>query len=530
MLFVDTLLQGLSAEQQLYLAYQLTTVKQQEIDELALENTTLKTENHRLNDEIIRLKEQLKLAQHRRFGKKSELGEPVVEPNEIPVIQVTAHTRKKKTKGRLIDVSALPRRRVVHELPDDEKNCACCQMPLTQIGSDSSEHLEVLPQKLYVEEHVRYKYACNFCETIKMAPKEKLPIPKALAGSSLLTEIIINKYQYHLPLYRQSKILASYQAIIPDNTLGNWVMQTGNGLMPVYDAFWREVLSTNYLQVDETPIKILKPEKKGYLWAYFAPYIGQGLIIFELSLSREASVAEKRLATYKGLLQTDGYPGYAGLRQRENIEGLGCLSHARRKFDEVLKSSKNGKGIAAQAIAKIKPLYTLESKMRDAGLNFKTRKKLRQKIAKPILKEFHRWLREIKPQVMPKSHLGSAIQYTLNQWPFIIKYLRHGMAEIDTNWIENKIRDIAIGKKNWMFMGNKDCGAVHSLFYSLMLSSIINELNPRVYMHYLVTKIHDIRQGKIDPKSLLPHLIDRELLKKFAQEQMNKAKELLNST
>ena len=319
-------------------------------------------------------------------------------------------------------------------------------------------------------------------------------------------------------------------AIIPDNTLGNWVMQVGDALMKVYEALWAEVLSANYLQVDETPIKILNPEKKGYLWAYFAPYVGQGTVIFELSLSRKALVAEERLAPYKGLLQTDGYPGYDGLRQRENIEGLGCLSHARRKFDEVLKVSKNPEGIAAQAIKRLKPLYALEARMRDAGYDFKTRKKLRQKIAWPILKEFHHWLRQVKPQVPPKSQLGIAIQYTLNQWPFIIKYLRHGMAEIDTNWIENKIRDIAVGRKNWLFMGNKDSGTVHALFYSLILSSIMNNLNPRVYLHYLIMKIHEIRQGKIEPRTLLPHLIDQQLLKNFAQEQLDKAKELLNST
>ena len=313
MLFVDASQQNLSVEQQLYLAYQLAMVTQQEIDRLSADNTTLKTENGALKtevdilqDEITRLKEQLKLAQQRHFGKKSEVGEPIIDTNEVPLVHVGAHTRKKKSKGRLIDLSSLPRRTVFHDLPDDEKTCVCCHKPLTQIGKDISEQVEVLPQRLYVEEHIRYKYACSGCETIHMSPKEKAPIPKALAGGSLLTEIIINKYQYHLPLYRQSKILASYQAIIPDNTLGNWVMQVGDALMKVYEALWAEVLSANYLQVDETPIKILNPEKKGYLWAYFAPYVGQGTVIFELSLSRKALVAEERLAPYKGLLQTDG--------------------------------------------------------------------------------------------------------------------------------------------------------------------------------------------------------------------------------
>jgi len=197
MLFVDASQQNLSVEQQLYLAYQLAMVTQQEIDRLSADNTTLKTENGALKtevdilqDEITRLKEQLKLAQQRHFGKKSEVGEPIIDTNEVPLVHVGAHTRKKKSKGRLIDLSSLPRRTVFHDLPDDEKTCVCCHKPLTQIGKDISEQVEVLPQRLYVEEHIRYKYACSGCETIHMSPKEKAPIPKALAGGSLLTEIM----------------------------------------------------------------------------------------------------------------------------------------------------------------------------------------------------------------------------------------------------------------------------------------------------------------------------------------------------
>lgn len=529
MLFVDALQQELSMEQQLYLAYQLAaTVTQQEIDALKAENNTLKTENNALHNEITRLKEQLKLAQQRHFGKKSEVGEPITPQGTSETLNVSAHTRKKKSTGRLIDLSLLPRHTVFHDLPDNEKVCLCCQTDLKQIGSDISEQIEVLPQRLYVEEHIRYKYACSKCQTIQMSPKEKAPIPKALAGGSLLTEVIINKYQYHLPLYRQSKILASFQAIIPDNTLGNWVMQVGDGLMKVYEALWEVILSARYLQVDETPIKILNPEKKGYLWSYFAPLVGKGLVIFELSLTRGSSVVEQRLITYKGLCQTDGYPGYNKLRKRDDIEGLGCLSHARRKFDEVRKVSKNPVGIAAEALSRLQPLYALESKIRHAGFDFKVRKRLRQKIALPILKEFCRWLKQVKPKVLPKSQLGEAIHYTLNQWPYLIKYLRHGMAEIDTNGVENKIREIALGKKNWLFMGNKESGIVHALFYSLILSSIANDLNPRVYLHYLIMQIHNIRQGVVDPKQLLPHTIDHNLLKIFAQEQLDKAKQLMD--
>jgi transposase len=493
--------------------------------------------NHRilsLEEEIKRLREQLQHMQHQRFGKKSEkeVGEPSAEANNGLLQTVSGYTRKKgsKTQGRTIDTSTLPRHKFYHDLPEGQKNCKGCHNPLERIGQDVSEQLEVLPLQLYVAEHIRYKYACRCCQTLEMAPKPKAPIPKALAGGSLLTEIIVNKYQYHLPLYRQSKILASYNALIPDNTLGNWVMASGNGLMLVYEALWKAILETRYLQVDETPVKILKPEKKGYLWTYFAPHLGAGLVIFELSLTRGAIVPEERLASFKGLLQTDGYGGYNGLRKRDDITGFGCLSHARRKFSEVLKISKNPSGVAAQLIERLKPVYALEDRMREQNLSFHTRKRLRQKQAWPILKEIRPWLKQQLIKTPPKSKLGGAIEYTLKQWRYIIAYLRHGSVEIDTNLVENKIRPVALGRRNWLFMGHEDSGKFHALWYSLVLSAMMNGLNPRVYVHYLLTQTHALRTKSVKPESLLPHVIDRNKLKIFADEQIALAKHVLDSS
>jgi transposase len=484
-----------------------------------------------LEEEIARLKEQLQLAQQRQFGKKRETGE-LPSPNEPSQQTVASYTRQKKNKscGHLIDFSSLPRYSIHHDLAEADKICHGCHHALHFIEKEIAEQLEILPQRFYAAEHISYKYGCRTCHSINMAPKEPAPLPKALAGGSLLTEILINKYQYHLPLYRQSKMMASLNMIIPDNTLGNWVMGIGLGLMKLYDAFWEVILSGRYLQVDETPVKILKPEKKGYLWSYFAPWIGGGLIVFEISLTRSGEAAENRLAAFKGLLQTDGYNGYQGLRKRDDIEGLGCITHARRKFSEVVKITKNHGGIAAEAIEKLKPLYTLEARMRELRYSFHTRKRLRQKIARPILKEFHAWLKKTLPAVPPKSQLANAMKYSLNQWPYLIKYLRHGMAEIDTNWVEGEIRNIAIGKKNWMFIGNKDSGKIHAFFYSLILSAILNGLNPRLYVHYLTTKVHELRRGIVDPIKLLPHTIDRNALKTFSDTLLANAKMVLDSS
>lgn len=499
-------------------------------EELHSRNDQLSEEVESLKVEIKRLQEQLALGRSVRFGSQRETGDELTgSSGELLLITVRGHTRRAKSKGRLMDTSLLPRHRVYHDLTQSEKTCGHCQRPLKRMGEDVSEQIEVLPQRLYVVEHVRYKYTGCDCHTVKMAPKPFSPLPKALAGASLLTEILENKYHYHLPLYRQSKLLASYQAIIPDNTLGHWVMEVGAGLTPIYNALFESILIAHYLQVDETPVQVLKPNKKGYVWSYFAPHVGKGIVVFEFNLTRSAKVPEARLKLFKGALQTDAYAGYRGLRGWERIVGFGCLTHSRRKFADVLKASKNPEGIAAQMIERLKPVYALEARMKEAGYSFHTRKRLRQRIAWPLLKDIHRWLKSVAPQVPPNSLLGTAIHYTLTQWPYLVKYVRHGMVEIDTNGVENKIRDIALGRRNWLFMGNEKSGAVHALFYSLLTSCLLNGLNPRLYLHYILLKIHDLRRGSVDPKTLLPHTIDRQALQAFAQEQITQGAALLNS-
>lgn len=500
-----------------------------------------------LEDEIARLKELLKYQKDQLFGKSSESSSslnltnlmaqltpnPPVPPSSISEAKqtnVAGHVRKINPRGnRQFDAATLPRYTVIHELPAAEQICTCCGKPLHAIGQEKSEQLEIIPVQYCVIEHIRLKYGCRPCDTLVMAPKPPAPLPKAIAGPSLLTDVILNKYQYHLPLYRQSKIMQSRAITVSDKTMANWVTGAGLALWEVYEAIWA-ILQSRYLQVDETPVKVLETNKKGYVWAYFAPNMGKGLVAFDFSLTRKAANAEARLKTFKGLLQTDGYPGYDGLRKRDDIVAFGCLSHARRKFSAVVKISQDKHGIAAEMIQRLKPLYELEERLRNIkNIHHRTRKRLRQKIARPILKAIYKWLQFIKDKVLPKSKLGKAITYTLKQWPYLISYTQHGMAEIDTNYVENTIRDIALGKKNWLFIGNEDCGKLHALWYTLIISAIINEINPRVYIHYLLTKVHDIRRGLIDPITLLPDRIDIKALEQFAKEQIEFGRKILNN-
>jgi len=500
---------------------------------LRIENQKLRQQVASLEQEVARLKEQLKLQQGRAFGKKTEAnlkGESSEDKNgnaSGKTISVAAHTRKKRG-NRTQNTADLPRHIVLHDLAQDQQICNCGN-PLHVVGKEISEQLEIIPTRYCVIEHIRMKYGCRACNTLKMAPKPPAPLPKAIAGPSLLTDVILNKYQYHLPLYRQSKIMKSGGITVSDKTLANWIIACGEGLLKIYEALW-VILQKRYLQVDETPVKILEPNKKGYIWTYFAPDVGKGLVAFDFNESRASSVVSERLRTFKGLVQTDGYCGYNEVRKKDDVVALGCLSHARRKFAEVVKISGDTNGFAAEIVERMKPLYALEAHLKEMKAPHRIRKKLRLKTARPIMQQIHQQLIKMQPNVPPKSKLGKAIAYTLNQWPYLIAYLRHGMAEIDNNYVENKIREVALGRRNWLFIGNKESGKIHALFYSLIISCIINDLNPRVYIHYLLTQIHDLRLGKVDPIELLPDRIDCEMLQTFATEQIEFGRKILDTS
>ena len=493
-----------------------------------------------LEQEVDRLKELMASQLQGRFGKSSESKADNTHDNEakegeaqVQSIVVAAHRRKKKKnkKSRFEGTEHLPVLQKIYDLPEDQQRCQTCQEGLHFVKNHITKQLEIIPLKYCIVEHIQLIYGCRGCCNIVSATKPQPPIPKAIAGASLLTDVIIKKYQDHQPLYRQAKAMKRDDLTMPTHTLGHWVIKAGTALLPLYEAMWT-ILKQPYLQVDETPVKLLEPNKKGYLWTYYAPHIGnhRGLVAFELSETRGGDVANERLKDFRGLLQTDGYAGYQALRRRDGITGMGCFTHARRKFKNVVTISKDTDGIAATMLKKLEPLYALERRMKDNNLSFHTKKRLRQKIARPITKDIYAWLRSLKTKVFPKSQLGQAIQYTLNQWPYLVAYLRHGMADIDTNDVENKIREIALGKKNWLFIGNKDTGKIHAAFYSLILSCVLNNLNARVYIHYVLTKVHDIRRGIIDPATILPHTIDTNILNEFAKEQIELAKKVFDSS
>lgn len=478
-----------------------------------------------LENKVRWLEEQFKLAQQRKFGRSTEKNLPIqmeIVFDEEPGIEVEETTeataeevekisytrRKVKQCGRKLDTSKLPRERQLHDLPEIEKVCTCgCQ--LEKIGEDISEQIDYIPEQLKVIEHIRAKYTCRRCETVKTADRPESPLTKSMAGASLITDVIIKKYEHHLPLYRQSKIFTQQGFEIPDNTLGNWVMGAAEVLLPLGEVLWQQMAKIKTLQADETPVKILKPDKKGYMWVYHSCDPQNRFILFEFSLTRGAENVDCRLKDYQGHLQTDGYSGYHTQRKRAGVINFGCWDHARRKFVEVVKISGNNKtGKAGEMLKIIGQLYEVESEAK--GKDFEERKQLRQEKAKPILALIYSKLQKINAP--PQSALGKAVYYALNQWPYLSRYIDYGEVEISNCWVENQIRPFALGRKNWLFVGNEVSANKAALLYSLIQSCKLNHIEPRRYLIHVLNQVHKMRRKETDPVTLLPQFIDKQLL------------------
>lgn len=502
---------------------------------LSEENSNLLEETNQLRidlenaqKKITWLMEQFNLNKQKEYGKNSENSrqlqiemvfdedESSVEIHETAqeladIETITYSRKKKKTAGRRIDTSNLPREVITHDLSEDQKHCSSCGKELEKFGEDRSEQLDYIPAQIKVIEHIvpKYKYSCNCCDTVKMGSKPDMPIPKSMAGSSLIAEVIAKKYSYHLPWYRQSKIFAQDGIDIPANTLCNWYLQAGEVLEPLKNAFKEQLNNTKVLQTDETPVKVLENNIKGYMWCYHSCDPSNRFVSFEYNDSRSGKIVSDNLKDYQGILQTDGYSGYNAIREKEGIISLGCWTHCRRKFADVVKiSSKAGK--AHEVMKWIGKLYQIEDEARKHILSFERRKELRQKHAPPILQKIKDLITKTSPPT--KSALGKAITYALNQWEYLTKYIDYGEAEIDNNWIENQIRPFALGRRNWLFIGNEKSANTAAFFYSLIQSCVLNGIEPRKYLVYVLNHAGKMRRKEINPARLLPQFIDKNLM------------------
>ncbi len=469
-----------------------------------------------LSQENSWLKEQLGLARLERFGSSSEKhpaqddffneaetcdegpDEEASPDTTAETAAVEAHQRKKP--GRKPLPKDLPRERIVHDLPEDERICTCCGGELHVIGEEVSEQLDIVPAQVRVLEQVKLKYGCRGCEegvTTAKAPVQ--PIPGSLASPGILAYVITAKYCDALPLYRQSSILARMGIDLSRSTLSHWMVRSGEQLERLYQRLHDLLLTEPILHADETGVQVLKEpgraaQSGSYMWLYRSGRDSpHPVVLFDYQPGRGQEYPQAFLSGFKGYLHADGYAAYETLK---DIQLVGCWAHARRKFDEAIKvlpkaKQQTGKGMVA--INLIQKLYRLEKQMRELPPNERQARRLAE--AKPILETFKTWLDKSAAQGLPKSKMGQAVQYCLNQWPKLLGYLADGRLEIDNNRAEQDIRPFTTGRKNWLFSNTPRGAHSSAVLYSLVMTARANDVNPYHYLREVLERLPNLKDG-----------------------------------
>ncbi len=497
------------------------------IVEQAAHVTRLEQKNVHLDAKVLSLQEQLNLALARRYAASSEKLSPdqirLFDEAEVEVqeelaedetVTVPEHSRKKRGRKKLPDT--LPRVDVVHELSAEEQVCPHDGAALTEIGEVVSEQLDIVPAKIQVIRHIRKQYACKCGQCIKTAALPPQPIPKSLASPGLLAHITVSKYQDALPLYRQETILRRIGVELPRATLANWMIKAGTLVQPVINLLRDRLLTYDIVQMDETPVQVLKePDKraqsKSYLWLQRGGPPDQPVVLYDYDPGRGASVPLRLLEGFRGYLQTDGYSGYNATVASNGLVHVGCMAHARRKFSDAVKvQGKNKKsGKAQHGLALIQKLYRVEKQARE--LTSLERFEYRQQHAKPILERLRSWLDDSLPKVLPGSTAGKALNYLHNEWDKLTHYLDDGRLEIDNNLAENAIRPFVVGRKNWLFSASVAGVRSSANLYSLIETTKANGLEPYAYLRYLfaelpraetVEAIESLLPGNVSPEQI----------------------------
>jgi transposase len=474
-------------------------------DDLVLQNRELRAENLYLKQELAQLKRMI-------FGSKSErhignypgqlnlgLDAETVEQPEKETEQIT-YTRSKtdSKKGSAIRL-ALPLHlhREEHIIEPEEDTTGA-----RKIGEVVTEVLEYTPGKFYVERYVRPKYVFPKEERIVIGELPSLPIPRGNAGPGLLAHLLISKFVDHLPFYRQVQQFKRQDIDIAESTISGWFTASCRLLEPLYEKLVNRVRGSTYLMADETPIPVQTKDKpgsthKGYHWVYYAPL--EKLVCFDYRKGRGRDGPDEFLESFRGMLQTDGYNAYNIYEKRDGITLFGCMAHARRKFEN---AKDNDPQRAEYVLERMRKLYMTERESKDKGLTFEQRKELRAEQSLPVLQELEKWMKEQLPDILPKSSIGQAITYTLGLWNRLTRYTQNGQVEIDNNLIENSIRPVALGRKNYLFAGSHEAAQQAAMIYSFLGTCKINNVEPLGWLKAVLERIQDHSIQKLD--ELLP--------------------------
>jgi len=467
---------------------------------------------------IDQLTHEMAVLKRWRFGRRSErldpaqrslLEESIDEDLEAISLELEAlrgrRTREERPKDkprRTALPAHLPRREIRHEPENTVCSCGC---QLERIGEDVSEKLDYAPGTFQVERHVRGKWVCRSCETLIQAPVPPHIIDKGIPTAGLLAHVLVSKFADHQPLYRLEGILERADVRIPRSTLGQWSGACGVELAPLAQAMKVALLSRSVLHADETPVPMLKPglghTHKAYLWSYgttqFDPL---PLVLYDFAESRGGHHARAFLGTWSGKLVCDDFSGYKALFERGVIE-IGCMAHARRKFDELHQNQRSE--IAAEALLYYGLLYDIEAEAREQRLDAVGRQRLRAEHSRPVAENLQKWLILHRSKVPDGSATAKAIEYSLGRWDALTRYLNDGDLPIDNNWLENRIRPVALGRSNWLFAGSLRAGQRAAVIMSLIQSAKLNGHDPYRYLRDVLERLPTQPASRID--ELLPH-------------------------
>lgn len=422
---------------------------------------------------------------------------PPVEPAATQQVLVGLNAKPSEPRPRRQPVAKVLET-VTERIEPETKVCPHCGKTKCEIGCEKSERFEYIPAKVIRHEILRPKLACPCGQGgVSIAPLPPQVVEQGRAGASLIAHVILSKYDDHLPLYRQQQQFERLGVYFPRQTLCDWVEHGAQWLRPLVREMKRELLAGTYLQVDETPVRMMDPEVQGrcatgYLWVAGQP---GGDVVFEFHPGRGQEFARELIGDFRGYLQRDGYSAYgAVIKTTTGLVPVGCWGHARRKFVEAVQLEST-EGL--EVVTEIRKLYLIERQARDECLPPEPRLALRQQLAAPILAALQPRLEAMREKHLPQSPLGKAIGYTLNEWQPLTRYLEDGRLEIDNNLTENAIRPSAVGKKNWLFVGHPEAGWRSAVIYSVMVSCRRRGLDPWEYLRDVLQRLPGMKQSEV---------------------------------
>lgn len=515
-----------------------------DIDALKEIISNLSKLTNKYEKEIQYLEEKNSLLLQKLFGRKSEKITPEYilqgrlfdesefcsvpdedEPGEVPepVTVVSSHTRKKR--GRKPLPESLPRVDVVHDITEDEKQCACgCD--LKRIGEDVSEKLDIIPAKIQVLRHIRYKYACENCEgsesdeaAVKTAPLPPQIIPQGIVSPGLLAWVLTGKFCDALPFYRQENLFARIGVELSRATFCNWAILAHRGCGRMLELMMDDILSSPLAGLDETTVQVMneknrKNTTKSYMWVFRGGTDDKPVVLFRYNPTRGGDFINNVFSHYEGIIQTDGYQGYNALGKKEKVVHAGCWAHVRRKFVEATGNSKGDNSFAHSMTSMIKKLYDVESEIREKNYNNEEILKLRNKESLPVVEKIGEMLEKHRHGIAPKSLTGKAISYAVDLWPRLSVYLDNPIIPIDNNLVENAIRPFTVGRKNWLFSGSPRGAEASAGIYSIIETAKANGLEPYWYMRYLFERLPACK-GDDEIKLIMPNRIDPQIIENF---------------